>query len=240
MKKFTSSNRVTGLAIIALVVALAGCATQSYQKGASASLGLTDTANMIAGSNTKIDATLAVLNGMVANPQGDLVAKFKTFNSAVKDLMSAGASVSAGVNHLGTVSADYFKAWDEQLKLIQDPDIKKASSQRKAEVERQFADIKQSFAGVDAAFKPFMSYLKDIQLALGTDLNAAGVASIKDAVEKAGGKAQDLKVSVDKLASQFRELGIALATKTPVPAPPAPAAPTAPPAPPAPAEPPPT
>ena len=217
MKTITCSKLVSGLAIVTLLVALTGCATANYEKGAGTSAGLTKAADQIALCNDKVDATLAALNDMVENPQGDLVAKYGKFNGAVNDLLSTVKNVTAQVSELGVTGGEYFKAWDKQLALIQDPDIQIRSAQRMAEVEKQFDEIQKHFSYVAGAFQPFVSYLKDIQLALSTDLTVGGIASVKNAVEQADVKAHPLKNSVSKLVTQYRELGLAMASSTPLP-----------------------
>lgn len=217
MKKSTITNLLSFITVAALAAALAGCASHNYEQGAKTGANLTAAADKIAAGNGKIDATLASLNDLVGNPQGDLSAKYGKFSDNVNDLQSTASSVDDRVNDMQGNSDKYFKAWDEQLAKINNEDIKSRSSQRKQEVMSKFNDIKTSYGQAKEAFKPFMSDLKDIQTALGTDLTVGGVSSIKGAADKANQDAIPLKSAITQLSQNFRDLGVSMASSTPQP-----------------------
>jgi hypothetical protein len=219
MKKSKAVKILSNLALAAVVSAFAGCASGNYQKGSGTATGLTESADMIAGGKGKVDAVLASLNDLVGTTQGDLVPKFKAFNTAYSDLVSTAKDVKSKVTKMREQGNEYFKKWDEQLAQIKSEDIKSRSAERKAAVQKEFLDIKRSYTEAQMAFQPFMGQLKDVQTALGTDLTTAGVASVKSTVEKANATGAQLKTSMDQLATQFKELGVAMASSTPAPAP---------------------
>jgi predicted nucleic acid-binding Zn-ribbon protein len=219
MKKSKVVILVSNLALAAVVSAFVGCASGNYEKGAGTATGLTESAEKIAVGNTNIDATLKALNDLVATTQGDLVPKFKAYNEAVDNLESAAKDVRDKVAKMREKGNAYFLAWDEQLAQIQNEDIKKRSSERKAQVQKEFMDIKQSYAQAQIDFKPFMSNLKDIQTALSTDLTMGGIGAVKGTVEKANQNAVPLKKSLDELSKQFKELGVAMSSSAPTPPP---------------------
>jgi hypothetical protein len=107
-----------------------------------------------------------------------------------------------------------------ELAQIKNEDIKNRSAERKQTVQKEFTDIKKSYTEVQMAFEPFMSNLRDIQTALGNDLTMQGIASIKGAAEQADKHGAELNASVDKLAAEFRDLGVAMSTSAPTNAPP--------------------
>src|SRR5262249_34516637 len=104
-----------------------------------------------------------------------------------------------------------------QTAQIHNEDIKNRSVERKAEMQKKFTEIKMNYVEASEAFKPFMSDLKDIQTALATDLTPGGVSAIKGAADKANKDAVPLKSSVDKLATQFRDLGASMRATVPPP-----------------------
>lgn len=208
------------LPLLTLIIAaslIAGCASHNYQKGAATSASLTDSADKIAAGKYKIEATLSALNDLVNSPQGDLVTKFKNYNDAVADLQSTAQNVKARVQDTRASGNEYFKAWDEQLALIKNEDLRNRSAERKTEVQKEFTDIKRVYAQTEMAFKPFLADLKDIQTALGTDLTTGGIASVKSTADKANQDAVALKISVDQLVTQFKALGVAMAAYSPAP-----------------------
>ena len=159
------------------------------------------------------------MNALVSNPQGDLVPRFKTFNTAVGELESTAKHVSGNVADMRGKGNEYLKAWDEQLATIKNEDINSRSAERKKEVQTKFTDIKKSYEETAMAFKPFMANLKDIQTALSTDLTPGGIAAIKPVADKANQEAVPLKASLDKLSGDFKALGLAMASSAPSAAP---------------------
>lgn len=202
------------LSFAALTVALAissGCASKgNYEKGASAGAGLQEAADKLTIGKGKIDTTLTALNDLVNSSQGDLEPKYKKFSASVNDLQTSAQHVNAAVKEMRDKGNEYFKAWDQQAAAIKNEDIKARSTERKAEMQKKFMDIKRSYILAGDAFKPFMADLKDIQTALGTDLTTGGLGAVKGAVEKANKNAVPLKASVDELATHFKDLGVAM------------------------------
>jgi len=219
MKKSKAAKFLSTLALAAVVGAFAGCASGNYQKGSGTAAGLTESADMISAGKGKVDAVLTSLNDLVGTSQGDLVPKFKAFNTAFSDLESTAKDVKAKVTKMREQGNEYFKKWDEQLAQIKSEDIKNRSAERKAAVQKEFMDIKKSYTEAQMAFQPFMSQLKDVQTALGTDLTTGGVASVKSTVEKANATGGQLKTAMDQLAAEFKQLGVAMASSTPTPPP---------------------
>jgi len=197
---------------------LAGCTSANYQKGSATGAGLQDSADRMHQGSVKIDTTLTNLNDMVNNP-GDLAAQFKKYTASVADLESSAKNVESKVASMRGKGNDYFKAWDTQTAQIKNDDIKQRSAARKAEVQQKFSDIRMSYTKVGEQFKPFLSDLKDIQTALATDLTVGGVNSIKGAAEKANKDAAPLKVTIEELSGQFKDLGVAMQAGTPQSAP---------------------
>jgi ABC-type transporter Mla subunit MlaD len=220
MKTSSTFNIISQLALAGALTAIVGCASSNYERGAATSASITDAANKIDAGKVKIDATLTSLNDLVNTSQGDLAPKYKQFSAAVNNLQSAAKDVKDRVADMREKGSEYFKAWDEQLAQIKNEDIKNRSAERKQTVQKEFTDIKKSYTEVQMAFEPFMSNLRDIQTALGNDLTMQGIASIKGAAEQADKHGAELNASVDKLAAEFRDLGVAMSTSAPTNAPP--------------------
>jgi hypothetical protein len=215
MKTKTAISLVSHLALATALVTLAGCASGNYQKGAATSSNLSDSATKIGDGRVKINNTLAALDDLVDNPQGDLVPKLKKYNDAVSDLESTAHEVGAKVKDMSASGKEYFQNWDQQVAQIKNEDIKSRSVERKTEVQKQLTDVKKSYVQAKMDFIPFMNDLKDIQTALNTDLTTAGIAAIKSTRDKAKAAAVPLQKSIDTLIAEFRELGVAMASTAP-------------------------
>jgi hypothetical protein len=208
-----------GLALTALLAAVAGCKTHSnYETAGATAEGLQASADRIERTKGQLDTVLATLNDLVNSPT-NLPAQYTAFTSAVTDLQASGKNVDARVAEMRAKGMEYFKAWDEQAAQIKNEDIKTRSEARKKEVEDQFTKVKMSYTEARDAYRPLMSDLKDIQTALGTDLTAGGVAAIKGAAQKANQDAIPLKKAGDDLSAHLKDLGAAMSAATPAPAP---------------------
>jgi chromosome segregation ATPase len=205
--------------VLAVAAALiSGCSSPSYEKAASTSTSLQRAAEVIDQSNAQIEMVLAALSDLVTTPSADVETQFQTYTSLMEGLQSLSNHVREEASHMQTAGAAYFQTWDEELAKIQNEDIRARSTERKNEVSTRFERVRASYREATAHFEPFMSDLEDIHTALGTDLTAGGLASIKDVLDKAKRDAAPLQESLAKLSQEFRELGVSLAVTTPQPA----------------------
>jgi hypothetical protein len=211
MQKTTVTNLLTQTALaVTLAAALVGCKSSdsNHQQGSATGTRVFAAADRISEGKGKIDAALTPLNDMIGNPQqADLATKFKAYATAVGDLQSSIDKANGAVDKVKKNGDEYFAAWDQRIAAIQNPDIKSSSSERKAAIMKDFEGIKTSYQELSTTMKPFMSNLKDIQTALGTDLTAGGIGAVKDPAKQANKQGESIKDTLDKLAGQFREVG---------------------------------
>jgi len=204
----------TGL-FLATAVLFTGCASANYNKAAGTAAALNQSATLVTTGSVQMDRTLAALNDLLANPQPDLRMQFKTFDDSVNDLAAAAQDVAAKTQDMQTQGDAYFTEWDLELAQIHNEDIRTRSESRKAETMAKFAKMHQQYDDTEAAFKPFMSDLHDIQKFLANDLTPAGLAAIKDPAAKATSDAEPLKKSLTSLSAEFDDLGLSLSPNTP-------------------------
>ena len=218
MKTSTACTVIAQLALAAVFTALVGCKSANYQQGAATGAGAVQAAAKIQQGITNIDAVLTAMNNLSNTSQGDLVPKYKQFSTDVSNLKESAQNVKDRVADMRENGNAYLNAWDEQLAQIKNEDIKARSTERKQAVQKELNDIKKSYTEVQMSFDPFMSNLTDIQTALGNDLTTGGVDSVKGAMETANKHGTEVKESLNKLAGEFRDLGVAMATSAPAPA----------------------
>ena len=161
------------------------------------------------------------MNELVEKPQADLRPQYKQFSANVDKVASTAKDIAAARAKMGTQQKEFFAKWDEQLAQIKNEDIKARSQSRKDEVNEKLLNIKRSYVDAEQAFKPFMADLRDVQKFLSVDLTTGGVTAIKDTAAKATTHAAPLKVSIGKLADDFKALGVSMSSVTPAPAAPA-------------------
>jgi len=197
---------------------LAGCATSGYEAGNKTATNIEKAANKIAALTSQVDATLATLNELVSQPKPDLRPQFKAFESGLKSLEKSAADISKARMAMGNEGKEFLAKWDAQIAQINNEDIKARSQARKTEVFEKLQAIKRSYAEAEVAFKPYLSELRDVQKFLSVDLTQGGLTAIRDSVTKATANSVPLKQALDKLASDFKGVGVSMSSVTPVPA----------------------
>jgi outer membrane murein-binding lipoprotein Lpp len=216
MKLSLKSIQMTaGLAAVTAALLLAGCASSGYEKGNQTAANIQTAANRIAALPGQIDKTLASLNELVNKPQSDLRPQFKQFNAYLSDVVSAAKDIGAARRSMGEKSKEFFAAWDAQMAKINNEDVKARSQARKDEVGQRMEAIKRSYTEAEVAFRPFLTKLQDVQKYLEVDLTAGGLGAIKDTVGKANADAAPLNAAINKLADDFKALGLAMSSVTP-------------------------
>ena len=214
-KLMKTKQTLRHLAILAAAGIFAGCASANYNKAAGTSAALTESANLVAKDSEQIDRSLAALSDLLTNAQPDLRVQFKTFDTSVNDLGDAAQDVSTKAENMQAQGNAYFDEWDKELAGIRNEDIRARSENRKDETAAKFARMSRQYDATKAAFKPFMSDLRDVQKFLATDLTVDGLAAIKVPANKAADDAVPLKQSLIDLSTQFAEMGVSLAPSAP-------------------------
>jgi len=215
MKTNKIHSLVGGVILAALL--MAGCVSNSYDKGAATAAALQNSANAVSETSARVNDVLAALNSLTFKPQGDLRMQFDAFKTAAGKLNLATGKLDSTVLDMRIRAANYFANWTNELATIQSDEIHQRSSARKDEVIGKLSKVDASYQGVKDAFRPFVSDVKDIQTYLGTDLTVGGLDTIKDIVARTKTDAVPLRDAVKKLQSDFSDLSTALSPVVPAP-----------------------
>jgi PBP1b-binding outer membrane lipoprotein LpoB len=195
---------------LALTLVAAGCVSGSYNKGANTADALQSTANAVTAVSTSTVNTLGAMNNLVFHPQSDLRPPYDAYVTAVKNLKTAAVDLDGKVADVQFRSQIYLNNWSNQLTNIQNTDIRARSAARYADVSDKLQSVTNSYSSVKDSLRPFTADLTDIQTALGTDLTAGGLDSVKDVVNKTKVDAVPLRTSIKKLQADFSRLSAAL------------------------------
>jgi len=209
------SNKLPFVALAALTVFIAGCASSSsYENAGKTSTSLQETAFNIDKGQAQIDTTLLALSDLVNAPNQNIKPQFKKFESAVEKLDSLSKDVSKQALAMQAEGAAYFHQWDTDLAKIQNEHIRSRSTERKNVVAARFDRVRASYVQAKDAFVPFMSRLSDVRTALSADLTGEGLTSVKSVADQAKVDAVPLREALHELSSDFRVLGISLSSSS--------------------------
>ena len=178
-------------------------------RGATASDSIQSAADNILTARGQINRTLAALRNLTDRP-ADIAAQYKVVQKEIAALQATSAQIAASADAMRTKGDAYLADWAKQIATIADKDLRSAAFDRRAEVATKLQGIFQSYQAVKSDFGPFKTSLADIQKSLGTDLSLKGLETVKPFVAKATAASEPLKASLDKLAGEFRAVGLSL------------------------------
>jgi len=215
MKTSTIKHLHTNLALVATLALLAGCVSKSFDKGAATSTALQGAADAVAQTSTSLYGVLGTMNNLTFKSQGDLRDQYDAFVAASKNLNQSMGNLDTAVIALQVRAGVYFNDWTNQTALIQSPELRQRSADRKAEVSSKLNDVTASYESLKGSLKPFTTDLNDIQTYLGTDLTSGGLATIKDVVAKTKVDAVPLRDAIKQLQTSFSSLSTAISPVLP-------------------------
>ena len=157
----------------------------------------------------QVNRALAGLRNLTERP-GDIPAQYKVAEAQIAELDASAAKITAAADSMREKSDLYLSEWARQIAAIGDPALRDAAFTRRAEVATKLQEIFRSYQRVKADFVPFQASLSDIRRVLGSDLSAKGLEATRPFVTKATAASEPLKASLDKLAEEFRVVGLSL------------------------------
>jgi hypothetical protein len=206
---------ISHVALIAFAALLGACASSGYKQADKMAVSLQEAAQGIDETLAPFDAALIALSDLVNNPGTDMAPQFQSYSAAVNRLDAQAQVASGQAEAMRLEGLAYFQKWNEERAEIQDGPLRIRSFDRKIAVGTQFEDVWSSYAESKSEFDPFMSDLKDIRTALGTDLTHGGLDSIRSLANKANSTGRPLRESLVRLSEQLKNFGADLSSASP-------------------------
>ena len=215
--------RVRALALAVLVPLassplLSSCKSDTYESGAAAGKTIQEAASEIDAGIAAVDATTRALNALVDKTPGDKSAQFKTYSKELDTLEEHATNVRDLSAEMDAHTEEYFAKWDQQIATITNEDIRERSEDRRKNVDKAFAKIREKYAEARDEFKPMLADLTDIRTALAADLTPGGIDAVRKSAGKVAKQTDDVKESLSALAAEYRKLEVGL-SKMPAPSP---------------------
>jgi hypothetical protein len=192
------------------MLALAACQSTGSDSVEATSTRMTTLSTNVQALKAKVTSNATTLNDVVAKADSDPKTAFATFKSDTDALNDAYAGAQSRLAEVQSEATTMFADWSKRSSEITDPDLKKASEERRAALSK-------TIEGVTSAMKPAMEELKgytaaskDLVTYLSQDLTAPSIKAVgskakthaKDA-ESINKKLDDVLSSAEKAAAQF-------------------------------------
>ncbi|HXJ71824.1 MAG TPA: DUF2959 family protein, partial [Candidatus Dormibacteraeota bacterium] len=104
----------------------------------------------------------------------------------------------------------YFQQWEAQLGSVKNEEIRKLAQERRAKLQETFGNIKTVAQDATQAFPPYLSNLKDLRTALGTDLTVQGIDAAKPIIQKTKTSGIELQKHLDSLVAELNSVVAAI------------------------------
>ena len=219
-KELTIANRpalvrVTQLLTCVALLSVCGCASTNYKRADAASESLQRAGRQIEVESYTIDLTVAALDDLVNKPAPDLKPQFARFNTTLDRLVAASNRAQKAADVAHKKSTDYFETWDKETADIKFDAVRDQSVSRKTQVSNEFNTVNQRYRENQAVMEPLISYLQDIRTALGTDLTAGGIQSVKPLADNAQQNARKVQTALAHLSEELTASGARMSSIIP-------------------------
>ncbi len=198
-------------ALLLCLFAVGGCGSNGPARSKKASTGMTEARSEVNKGTVSLDATMASLAAMTAEPTKDLSSRYADFSSNLAETRAIAAKTGDKADRMQTDGDDYFAEWENEAADIANEDIRSMSTDRRVELKNRFNEISKSFAAVKSAYAPVLSDLTDIESHLGNDLTPAAVTAVTPIADKAKRSADDLRIETTALSARIDNLVATLA-----------------------------
>lgn len=180
------SVRLVSIFVVAVSLGVGGCSSEPKgpQRKAKAVESLAKTRSSLADASKQVAATNESLRTVSSATEGNLRPAFTKYAENVKKTESMAEAARNRAKAMRERTAEYVDQWHNEVRAIQDPELRKASAKRAEGAKAEFERMRDVAEEARNAYEPYMTGLKDVQQYLTNDLTAGGVAAVK-------GKADD-------------------------------------------------
>ena len=173
------------------------------------------TKETVAETRAQVDATLIALNGLRNTPGDQMKSAFRYYKEAVEDLEKEGESAKWRATSMKGQSDEHIRAWQEEMKSINDPAIKSSLQSRQDAVRTNFKLIRLYADDIKKAWDPFLKGNKDIVQALSIDLSPATINSLAAPIDrvladgaKLGQSLAAIQLALNNMANGVSPIGL--------------------------------
>jgi len=141
----------------------------------------------------------------------DLRPQFEKFKAELVKMEERAENGRTRADAMKAKGEEFFSDWEQQVKTIQNPDIRKAAENRLVKRKKSYNKILAAMQEAKAELVPFMSDLNDLKKMFDGELTASSVASAKDLFRQANWHGGDVNESLLDVEKELDRVGAELA-----------------------------
>jgi hypothetical protein len=211
MKRRNQSLMFIFTIFTAVVLIAAGCNSNGMERSDKATTTMQIMEDEIKLVIVQLEATGSSLAELTKSGQSDVKKAFELYSDNVSKIEKLEKDFAKHAEEMKVRGADYFDEWQKEGDTYENPQIQALSEQRRAELGEIYGRIAENSAGMDEAFKAYVSDVKEIQMYLSNDLTAKGVESIASISQKAVTEGKRLNNEIKKLQTSIETARLEMA-----------------------------
>ncbi len=129
-------------------------------------------------AQAQFSSALEQMKTLVAFDGGDLEAVYDKVRDEYEDANNAAEKVSARINGVDDVAEAMFDEWEQELAQYQSANLRRTSETQLRETRRRYDSMLTAMRRAESKMEPVLRRLKDNELYLKHNLNAAAVGAI--------------------------------------------------------------
>jgi hypothetical protein len=199
----------------AFALALAGAPAAAIAQGgpeqaAKFAKSVDNTIKSLESTRAQLDKTVAGYNSIIDLTAKDTKGAYKDLGKNITESETKVAETRLKVDEMNAEADAHFSGWKTSTAAISDPALRQKSEDRMVDAQAKYQKI--SSAGRDARqhFDALMSDLKNQSKFLGSDLNPAGISSLKPDAAKFNTRAHELFGKIDVVSKAFADYAASL------------------------------
>jgi Protein of unknown function (DUF2959) len=164
-------------------------------------------------TSEQLKATVAALNALTKQTEGDLRPAYKGFVQEVIGTEAVAAKTLTRIQWMASQGRNYFEDWQTTINGVANESLQKKAQKRFNSVKKSYDKVATLLQEADNKFSPFLSDLNDIQKALESDITAGGVKAIKGTVKSANSNHHSVEKAVNTALKEMDKMAKALSTE---------------------------
>jgi chromosome segregation ATPase len=141
----------------------------------------------------------------------ELRPQFEKFKAELVKMEDKARSARERADSMKEKGQAFFAEWEQQVKTIQNEDIRKEAEKRLAKRKKSYDKILSAMQEAKSELVPFMSDLNDIRKLLDSELTASTVASTKSLIRQANWHGEDVRESLSDVEKELDRVAAELA-----------------------------
>jgi len=132
-----------------------------------------------AGAQEQFKSALERFGAVVHLKDTDLKKSYETLNAEYEDCEKSAEDVSSRIDKVESVADALFKEWREELRLYQNPELRKSSQRQLEATQSRYAKMLASMHQAEKSMAPVLRIFHDNVLFLKHNLNAQAIGALQ-------------------------------------------------------------